>query len=505
MPAAIDHRSEGVGSVSDEAPPMLKSGRISEEPSTAQLGETDSLQTELSKLKSENESLRVRSCELKSENERLNLVMSSWTQFSVSLSKLHETQKPLNDKSGLGFNVGESSSRETSTQSNLVYEKFKKMNFFKASVIHNNYESVKYDDQTSGQLNQKGKSGIVYIRPENSKPSWLKNRLDKEKARSGSMSSGPHQPRWSSTKVKSVWTKVQPRRDLNGPHTKPKLNRSHHIYAHTLMDFHTGKTVKKGDPAVTLEEAKTFPPLEILSAKTVGTYVATNKIIDARGESDDPEVAKVAVVKRKFVSKKRSASTSNKETDERTATGRAATMEKDLALVTVAQDAVPIQIIELISAVPAEPRCGDVAEKQKEQTAVDDVDKIIDQVLTKTAQMETDVVEPDVVEEVAMGTDLSEPVVTRSDDIVVAITEHSIAVNDEDDNLDGAENEIARTMASVTAPKQFLKERLRSGEDDNISGVEKPSKIIDMEEDCHTPRPRLMTSAILNSYKIVRY
>ncbi|KZV23544.1 hypothetical protein F511_02030 [Dorcoceras hygrometricum] len=480
-------------------------------PSIALLGETDSLQTELSKLKFDNDSLRLRSCELKSENERLNLVMSSWTQSSFSLNKLHETQKPINDKSGLGFNAGESSSGETSTQSNLVYEKFKKMNFVKASVIHNTYESVKYDDQTSGKLNQKGKAGIGYIRPENSKPSWLNNRLDKEKARAGSKSSVPHQPRWSSTKVKSVWRKVQPRIDLNGPHPKPKLNRSHNISAHTLMDFCTGKTVKidsdlviyrttlvrtfqvvticrvdksevlvvlisphyskllyekeleqffdtalvkdneilcvihgkvvaiterfagvfelpteglidfsevpnnfvfdarslfsrsrepvkpsckkremkyefrllndilansvtvkansfdavshelfvlmtaihfelkvnwrkmlfdtrkemtdksskrakcyaaqicvllKGDPAVTLEEEKTFPPLKILSAKTVGTYVSTNKTIDARGESYEPDVAKIAFVKRKSVSKKRSSSISNKETDE---------------------------------------------------------------------------------------------------------------------------------------------------------------------------------------------
>ncbi|KZV56949.1 splicing factor 3B subunit 1-like [Dorcoceras hygrometricum] len=57
---------------------------------------------------------------------------------------------------------------------------------------------------------------------------------------------------------------------------------------------------------------------------------------------------------------------------------------------------------------------------------------------------------------------------------VLAGIEHSIDVNDEDDNLDGAENEIARKMASFTAPKQFLKEPLRSGEDDDISGVEQP-------------------------------
>ncbi|KZV40385.1 hypothetical protein F511_01707 [Dorcoceras hygrometricum] len=269
----------------------------------------------------------------------------------------------------------------------------------------------------------------------------------------------------------------------------------------------------KGDPAVTLEEAKPFPPLKILSAKAVGTYVAMNKTIDACGESYEPEVAKVAVVKRKSVSKKRSASTANKDTDEvqveivaekavskkrpdaaskdtdevqveivaekavskkrpdaasdapaikkkMTPTGRAAPTEKDLALVTVAQDAAPIQIVEPISAVPAErphaekrktlkrklrlstgsddeivdkePDVETVVEKQKEQTIVDDVDKIIDQVINKTAQMETDVVEPD----------------------------------------------VAETMESVTAPKQFLKEPLRSGEDDYIYGFEQPNDLL---------------------------
>ncbi|KZV19065.1 hypothetical protein F511_13981 [Dorcoceras hygrometricum] len=117
------------------------------EPSTSQLGESDSLQTEL--------------------------------------SKLHETQKTLNDKSGLGFCFGESSSEGTCIQSDLAVDKFNKMNFVKSSVIHNAYESVKYDDQTTGQLNHKGKTGIGYIKTENSKPSWLANRLENDKAKAG--------------------------------------------------------------------------------------------------------------------------------------------------------------------------------------------------------------------------------------------------------------------------------------------------------------------------------
>ncbi|KZV24583.1 hypothetical protein F511_38795 [Dorcoceras hygrometricum] len=147
------------------------------EPSTVELGEAESLQIELSKLKAENELLRNESIELKAENEILNEVMSSWTKSSVSLNKPQESQKPVNDKSVLGFNGSESSSGETSTQSQLVY--------VKASVTYDSCESMRYDDQNSSQLNQKGKAGIGYVRPEN-KSSWLKNKLDKEKAKAGS-------------------------------------------------------------------------------------------------------------------------------------------------------------------------------------------------------------------------------------------------------------------------------------------------------------------------------
>ncbi|KZV41728.1 hypothetical protein F511_35567 [Dorcoceras hygrometricum] len=175
------------------------------EPSTAQLGDSDSLQTELSKLKLENDLLRTKSYELSSENERLSQVMSSWTKSSVSLGKLHETQKPLDDKSGLGFSFGESISEGMSTRSDLPGDKFKKMNFFKASVIHDVCESVKYNDQISQQLNHKGKSCIGYTIPEKSKPIRLTNRLEKDKAKAGPKSSVPNQQRRGSTKAKSVW------------------------------------------------------------------------------------------------------------------------------------------------------------------------------------------------------------------------------------------------------------------------------------------------------------
>ncbi|KZV22791.1 hypothetical protein F511_24838 [Dorcoceras hygrometricum] len=88
--------------------------------------------------------------------------MSSWNQSSRSLHKLQESQKPVNDKSGLGFNSSESSEGETSIQSQPMYDKFNKMSFVKASVIYDCCESMTYNDQNSSQLNKKGKAGIGY-------------------------------------------------------------------------------------------------------------------------------------------------------------------------------------------------------------------------------------------------------------------------------------------------------------------------------------------------------
>ncbi|KZV51521.1 transcription factor [Dorcoceras hygrometricum] len=118
------------------------------------------------------------------------------------------------------------------------------MSFVKASVIHDPCESVRYDDQISELLNKKGKAGIGYDRPESPKSGWLKNRLDKKKAKSGSKSFVQNQQRRGSKKVKSEWRKVRPRRDLNGQNIKPNFNRSHNNSAQTLMDYHIGKTVK---------------------------------------------------------------------------------------------------------------------------------------------------------------------------------------------------------------------------------------------------------------------
>ncbi|KZV20900.1 hypothetical protein F511_27769 [Dorcoceras hygrometricum] len=125
----------------------------------------------------------------------------------------------------------------------------------------------------------------------------------------------------------------------------------------------------KSIPAITMGEGVPFPISKILSIKTVNTYVAMNHTIDARSQSDEPGVADVAVVKRKSKSKKKYETTDDTQVEiisvvaglkkrpaaedsapvipkmRRTVKGKAS-----LDVVPDAQDVVPMQIIEPISA-----------------------------------------------------------------------------------------------------------------------------------------------------------
>ncbi|KAM7466089.1 hypothetical protein LguiB_013651 [Lonicera macranthoides] len=62
--------------------------------------------------------------------------------------------------------------------------------------------------------------------------------------------------------------------------------------------------------------------------------------------------------------------------------------------------------------------------------------------------------------------------------------EMSIPVNDDDENLDAMDSEVARKLASYTAPKSLLKDMPSGGDEDNDAmGFKKPSRIIDREDD----------------------
>ncbi|KZV16157.1 dystroglycan-like [Dorcoceras hygrometricum] len=155
----------------------------SAESSSDELEDTDILKTELSKLQAENELLRNEISELKAEVAKSTVEMSSWNKANLTLQKLYESQKQDSDKTGIGFNNSEFCEGEPSTQSRSAYDRFNKMSFVKADMIYNCLESVKYDNQNSPKLNENGKAGIGFSKPERFKPDWLKNRLDKDKAK----------------------------------------------------------------------------------------------------------------------------------------------------------------------------------------------------------------------------------------------------------------------------------------------------------------------------------
>ncbi|KZV36712.1 hypothetical protein F511_38250 [Dorcoceras hygrometricum] len=89
--------------------------------------------------------------------------------------------------------------------------------------------------------------------------------------------------------------------------------------------------ILKGAPDLELGESKAFPPLKILTAKIVGTYIAKNKSINAE------EVLEVPVEKmvKKAATKRRPAPAVVEPTakKKRTTVGRAAPVEKDLSII----------------------------------------------------------------------------------------------------------------------------------------------------------------------------
>ncbi|KZV30665.1 hypothetical protein F511_43367 [Dorcoceras hygrometricum] len=65
----------------------------------------------------------------------------------------------------------------------------------------------------SPKLSENGKAGIGFSKPESFKPNWLKNRLDKDKAKAGQKPFVSNQSWRNSKKVKLGWKKFQQRRD----------------------------------------------------------------------------------------------------------------------------------------------------------------------------------------------------------------------------------------------------------------------------------------------------
>ncbi|KZV45558.1 hypothetical protein F511_36875 [Dorcoceras hygrometricum] len=148
--------------------------------------------------KAENMSLKSSSIESNSDEfEDIDILKTELSKLQAENEMLKD--ETISDKTGVGFNSSEFSEGETSTQSRSAYDKFNKMSFVKADMIYNCLESVKYDNQNSPKLSDNGKAGIGFSKPESFKPNWLKNRLDKDKAKAGQKPFVPNQS-WHNSK-----------------------------------------------------------------------------------------------------------------------------------------------------------------------------------------------------------------------------------------------------------------------------------------------------------------
>ncbi|KZV19219.1 Nucleoporin autopeptidase [Dorcoceras hygrometricum] len=176
--------------------------------------------------------------------------------------------------------------------------------------------------------------------------------------------------------------------------------------------------ILKGVPDMELGESKAFPPLKILTAKIVGTYVAKKENISVEEVVDEP----VEKVVKKAVTKRRHAPTADEPIAKKkiTTLGRAAPAKKNLAIVPVVQNPEPISIVPAVS--PSVRRLKAPKRKLVLQNESDEEtdENTIEQVIAETAEieeMETDLEEPVVME--TAGTD---PVDMESRIEVSAIT-----------------------------------------------------------------------------------
>ncbi|KZV18021.1 hypothetical protein F511_39426 [Dorcoceras hygrometricum] len=212
-------------------------------------------------------------------------------------------------------------------------------------------------------------------------------------------------------------------------------------------------------------EGISFQASKILSVKTVNTYIATNQTIDARGQTEEQGMASEAIVKRKSKSKKKSVSTDDTPVEiiseiagskkrpategdapvipkkRRTVKSKASPSTTGMDIFTVAQDVVPIQIVEptpaaaavvspapkrrypnrkLILSTGSDDETLDEKESMKETAEVtvrettvapsDEVDVIIEQVIAETSKLGTDETEKEEqrIDETDIGDDFAQ-------------------------------------------------------------------------------------------------
>ncbi|KZV15555.1 structural maintenance of chromosomes protein 3 [Dorcoceras hygrometricum] len=211
----------------------------------------------------------------------------------------------------------------------------------------------------------------------------------------------------------------------------------------------------KSNPVITMGEAVPFPSLKILSMKTVNTYVVMNETIDARGRSDEPSIATVAIVKRKSQSKKKSYS-SEKAIGEaqvevssekvvlrkrptgdelvvtkkkRTSKSKASSSKTSTTMVTVAQDAVPLQIFEPTHATTAEQPPIPKYKSKKRRLVLSDDETIEERVAVETVE--------NVQQHVTVEVTVKEPIVEHTAEEERHVSTHEGTITDDVDVIIG--------------------------------------------------------------------
>ncbi|KZV39023.1 hypothetical protein F511_34454 [Dorcoceras hygrometricum] len=230
----------------------------------------------------------------------------------------------------------------------------------------------------------------------------------------------------------------------------------------------------KGAPDLDLGESKAFPPLKILTAKTVGTYVAKNKNIIA-----EEEVAELVEKGVKNAATKRRPAPAVVEpaaNKKRTTVRRAAPTEKNLAVVPVAQDVEPISVISAES--PSARRRGNRGNSRKEPTVEEAVEDIVAKVIAETAEIAE--VETYLEEPVVMRTTEMEPVETESRIDVSAITNYDAVtsfkvLSNEEGPLVETEKDKEKDTEKEATDKRKTNEKVTDFED-----TEPLSKVLEL-------------------------
>ncbi|KZV27641.1 hypothetical protein F511_38277 [Dorcoceras hygrometricum] len=134
-------------------------------------------------------------------------------------------------------------------------------------------------------------------------------------------------------------------------------------------------------PGLELGESRAFPSSKILTEKTVHRYVVINEKVGGEEVADAPRVKKTPV--KKAASKKRPATDAAAKPvvkNKRTTKSKSVSVKETLEILPVAQEAVPLQIIEPTPAAPAEqpPVQNRKSQKRKRRLVLGSDDEIVD-------------------------------------------------------------------------------------------------------------------------------